>query len=249
MHKSTNRFQLVLFYFNYLCIKTKTMLKIGHRGARGYEAENTLSSFQKAIDLKVDAIELDVHLSSDGELMVIHDETVDRTTNGKGEVNQFTKAELQSFSIESNSTIPTLEEVFDLVNRQCLINIELKTFETAAKVVQLIEKYISNKNWEYTDFLVSSFNWDALEEVNFVNSKIPIAVLTETDLDKALAFAKIIQAKSINPDFELLDLESTKKLQENGFDVYPWTVNETADIKRMQSFNVNGIISDFPDRI
>lgn len=225
------------------------MLKIGHRGARGYEAENTLSSFQKAIDLQVDAIELDVHLSSDGELMVIHDETIDRTTNGKGELKKFTRAELQHFSIEGNNKIPTLQEVFDLVDRRCFINIELKTFETAAKVVQLIEKYIREKNWEYTDFLVSSFNWDALEEVNFVNPKIQIAVLTETDLDKALAFAKIIQAKSINPDFQLLNKENTKKLQENGFDVYPWTVNETADIKRIQSFNVNGIISDFPDRI
>ena len=166
------------------------MLKIGHRGARGYEAENTLASFQKAIDLKVDGIELDVHLSADGELMVIHDETVDRTTNGKGLVNSFTKTELQNFSIEANNKIPTLSAVFDLVDRRCFINIELKSFETAAKVVTLIEKYIREKNWKYTDFIVSSFNWDALEEVNFVNPEISIAVLTETDLDKALAFAK-----------------------------------------------------------
>ncbi|WP_140486089.1 glycerophosphodiester phosphodiesterase [Flavobacterium sp. GSA192] len=225
------------------------MLKIGHRGAKAYEAENTLASFQKAIDLQVDAIELDVHLSVDNELMVIHDETIDRTTNGKGKVNQFTKAELQDFCIENQHKIPTLQEVFDLVRRRCFINVELKTFETAAKVVDLIEKNIREKNWEYSDFLVSSFDWDALEEVNFVNSKIPIAVLTETDLDKALAFAKIIQAKAINPDFQLLNIENTRKLQENGFEVYPWTVNETADIKKMQSFSVNGIISDFPDRI
>lgn len=225
------------------------MLKIGHRGARGYAAENTLSSFEKAIDLKVDGIELDVHLSADYELMVIHDETIDRTTNGKGLVNSFTRAELENFSIEGKEKIPTLSSVFDLVDRRCFINIELKSFETAAKVVALIEKYIREKHWKYTDFIVSSFDWDALEEVNFVNPEIPIAVLTETDLDKALAFAKIIQAKAINPDFQLLNIENTKKLQKNGFEVYPWTVNETADIKKMQSFNVNGIISDFPDRI
>ncbi|GGA65103.1 glycerophosphoryl diester phosphodiesterase [Flavobacterium palustre] len=225
------------------------MLKIGHRGARGYTAENTLSSFQKAIDLKVDGIELDVHLSADGELMVIHDETIDRTTNGKGLVNSFTRAELENFSIEGKEKIPTLSAVFDLADRRCFINIELKTFETAAKVVALIEKYIHKKKWNYTDFIVSSFNWDALEEVNFVNPEIPIAVLTETDVDKALAFAKIIQAKAINPDFQLLNIENIKRLQENGFEVYPWTVNKTADIERMQSFNVNGIISDFPDRI
>lgn len=225
------------------------MLKIGHRGAKGYKPENTLIAFEKAINLGVDGIELDVHLSADGELMVIHDETIDRTTNGKGLVNSFTKTELQNFSIEANNKTPTLSAVFDLVDRRCFINIELKNFETAAKVVAMIEKYIREKHWKHTDFIVSSFDWDALEEVNFVNPEIPIAVLTETDLDQALAFAKIIQAKAINPDFQLLNIENTQKIQQNGFEVYPWTVNETADIKKMQSFNVNGIISDFPDRI
>ena len=225
------------------------MLKIGHRGARGYEPENTLVSFQKAIDLQVDGIELDVHLSLDGELMVIHDETIDRTTNGKGEVNQFNRAELQNFKIEGNNKIPTLEQVFDLVNRRCFINIELKSFDAAEKTVSLIEKYIQNKNWEYSDFIVSSFDWNALQDVNFRNYKIPIGVLTEADLDEALAFAKFIQAKSINPDFQLLNKENTARLQENGFEVLPWTINEPADIKRIQSFNVNGIITDFPDRI
>jgi glycerophosphoryl diester phosphodiesterase len=225
------------------------MLKIGHRGARGYEAENTLVSFQKAIDMQVDGIELDVHLSSDGELMVIHDETIDRTTNGKGEVNTFTKAELQNFTIEGNNKIPTLKEVFDLVERRCLINIELKSFDTTEKTVALIEKYIQNKNGDYTDFIVSSFDWNALQDVNFRNPKIPIGVLTEVDLDEALNFAKFIKAKSIHPDFQLLNLENTKKLQQNGFEVFPWTVNDAADIIRMQSFNVNGIITDFPDRL
>lgn len=225
------------------------MLKIGHRGARGHSAENTLNSFQKAIDMNVDGIELDVHLSADGELMVIHDETIDRTTNGKGLVNSFTKAELQNFNIEGDKKIPTLTEVFDLVNRKCFINIELKSFETAEKVALLIETYIQDKNWEYSDFIVSSFNWNALQDLNIRNPKIPIGVLTEIDLEEALAFAKFIQAKSINPDFQLLNLENTKKLQENGFEVFPWTVNEIEDIKRIKSFNVNGIITDFPDRI
>jgi glycerophosphoryl diester phosphodiesterase len=85
------------FYFSYL-VKNQSNAKIGHRGARGYEPENTL--FKKAIDLQVDLIELDVHLSADGELMVIHDETIDRTTNGKGAVNQFSVLELKQFKME-----------------------------------------------------------------------------------------------------------------------------------------------------
>ncbi len=225
------------------------MLKIGHRGARGYEAENTLSSFEKAIDLKVDGIELDVHLSADGELMVIHDETIDRTTNGKGFVNQMSCSELQKFKIEDQQYIPTLEEVLNLVNRRCWVNIELKSYETVPKVIEIIEKYIHNKNWTYTDFIVSSFDWNALKELKSRNPKIPIGVLTEEDWEEALAFAKWIQAKSIHPDVKLLNAENTQILQQNGFEVFPWTVNEKTDITKMKSFNVNGIISDFPDRI
>ncbi len=225
------------------------MLKIGHRGARGYEPENTLVSFQKAIDLQVDGIELDVHLSLDAELMVIHDDTIDRTTNGKGKVNQLTKAELQNFSIESQHKIPTLEEVFDLVNRRCFINIELKSFDAAEKTVALIEKYIHEKNWEYSDFLVSSFDWKMLEETHSLDSKIKIGVLTEESIDKALAFAKKINAFAIHPDYELLSKENVILMQQNGFEVYPWTVNSENAIQKIKSFNVNGIISDFPDRI
>lgn len=225
------------------------MLKIGHRGTKGYEPENTLVSFQKAIDMQVNGIELDVHLSLDGELMVIHDETIDRTTNGKGEVNKFTRAELQNFNIEGNNKIPTLTEVLDLVNQRCFINIELKGIETAQPVTQLISHYISEKNWDYNSFIISSFDWKMLEETHSLDSKIKIGVLTEESIDKAMAFAKKINAFAINPDYELLSKENVILMQQNGFEVYPWTVNDAADIKKMQSFNVNGIISDFPDRI
>ena len=225
------------------------MLKIGHRGARGHKPENTLIGFQKAIDLHVDRIELDVHLSLDNELMVIHDETVDRTTDGKGFVNQFSLPELKRFRIEKEHHIPTLSEVLNLIDQKCDINIELKSFEAADKVVDLIEKYVSEKNWNYNQFLVSSFDWNALQQVAFSNPKIPIGVLTETDLDLALAFAKFIQAKSIHPYFHLLTEENTARMQEKGFQVFPWTVNEIEDIRKIKSYKVNGIISDFPDRL
>jgi glycerophosphoryl diester phosphodiesterase len=225
------------------------MLKIGHRGARGHEPENTLIGFQTAIEMHVDRIELDVHLSSDNELMVIHDETVDRTTDGKGLVNQFSLPELKRFRIEKQHAIPTLSDVLNLIDQRCDINIELKSYETADKVVDLIEKYISEKNWNYNQFLVSSFDWNALQQVNLLNSKIAIGVLTETNLELALAFAKFIQAKSIHPYFHLINEENTARIQEQGFQVFPWTVNEIEDIKKIKTYNVNGIISDFPDRL
>jgi glycerophosphoryl diester phosphodiesterase len=225
------------------------MLKIGHRGAKGYEPENTLVSFQKALDMQVDGIELDVHLSADGELIVIHDETIDRTTNGKGFVNALSLGELKAFQIDGKYKIPTLKEVFDLVNQDCFINVELKSYEATDKVVSLIEKYVAKKGWKYDRFLVSSFDWNALQQVAFLNDKIPIGVLTETDLDLALAFAKFIQAKSIHPHFHLLTKENTVQIQEKGLQVFPWTLNEVEDIQRIKTFNVNGIITDFPNRI
>ena len=225
------------------------MLKIGHRGAKGYEPENTFVSFQKALDMEVDGIELDVHLSADGEIIVIHDETIDRTTNGKGFVNALSLCELNAFRIDSKHQIPTLQKVFDLVNQDCFINIELKSYEATDKVVSLIEKYVAKKGWKYDRFLVSSFDWNALQQVAFLNDEIPIGVLTETDLDLAVAFAKFIQAKSIHPHFHLLTKENTAQIQEKGLQVFPWTINEYEDIQKIKTFNVNGIITDFPDRI
>jgi glycerophosphoryl diester phosphodiesterase len=225
------------------------MLKIGHRGAKGYEPENTFVSFQKALDMQVDGIELDVHLSADGEIIVIHDESIDRTTNGKGFVNALSLRELNAFRIDGKYEIPTLKEVFDLVNQDCFINIELKSYEATDKVVSLIEKYVAKKGWKYDRFLVSSFDWNALQQVAFLNDEIPIGVLTETDLDLALAFAKFIQAKSIHPHFHLLTKENTAQMQEKGLQVFPWTINELEDIQKIKTFNVNGIITDFPNRI
>lgn len=219
------------------------MHKIGHRGAKGYVVENTLASFQKALDLGVDGIELDVHLSLDGKVMVIHDDTVNRTTSGNGFVKDFTSSALEALGI------PTLEAVFELVNRKCFINVELKTFETADKVAELIEQYVSEKGWDYEQIIVSSFDWNAVQQVHFLNDKIQIGVLTNTDLDLALAFAKFIKAYSVHPYYHLLTTENVAQMQSKNFKVYPWTVNESEAIIFVKSLNVDGIITDFPDRI
>ncbi len=232
-----------------LQLNSQQMLKIAHRGAKGYEPENTLQAFQKALDLNADGIELDVHLSADGHIIVIHDETIDKMTNGKGFVNTLSLPELKSFLIAEKHEIPTLNEVFDLVDKKCLINIELKNFDTFSKVVDLIDGYVSEKNWKYEHFIVSSFDWNALQHVHDLNQNIPIGVLTETDLNLALAFAETIKAKAIHPYYHLLNEENTQKIQEKGFLVLPWTVNIEEDIQKIKSFKVDGIITDFPDKI
>lgn len=225
------------------------MLKIAHRGAKGYAPENTLFAFQKAIDLGCDAIELDVHLSLDGEIIVMHDEKINRTTNGTGFVNQLSINALNIFLIENEHKIPTLKEVFDLVDKKCIINIELKSFDTTEKVVALIEDYVVHKNWQYADFLVSSFDWNALQNLHFLNEQIPIGVLSENNIDLAFAFAKFIKAEVLLPYFHLLNRENVIKMQGKGIKVIAWTVNKEEDIYSIKKLNVNGIISDFPEKI
>ena len=225
------------------------ILKIAHRGAKAYEPENTLAAFQKALELHSDGIELDVHLSADEHIIVIHDETIDKMTNGKGFVNTLSLSELKSFLIDGKHKIPTLKEVFDLVNKKCFINIELKNADTSKNVVSLIEEYITEKDWKYEHFIISSFDWNALKEVQNLNINIPIGVLTEENIDTALAFAETIKAKAIHPYYHLLNKENVLQIQEKGFLVFPWTANTDEDIQKIKNLKVNGIITDFPDKI
>ena len=215
------------------------MIKIGHRGAKGHATENTLASFEKAMEVGVDMIELDVFLSKDNIPVVIHDKTIDRTTNSNGFVSDFLAIELQKLGI------PTLEDVFQLVNHQCDINVEIKEFEAVKSVLDLIHSNIFSKE----KILISSFDWNALQEVRFHDNDIRIGVLTETDVDLALAFAKFIKAYSIHPYYHLLTAENVAQMQSKNFKVFTWTVNEPEDIIFVKLLNVDGIITDFPDRV
>jgi glycerophosphoryl diester phosphodiesterase len=225
------------------------ILNIGHRGAKGWSPENTLASFQKAIDMDADGIEFDVHLSADGQIMVIHDETVDRTTNGAGAVKNLTLAELKKLRIQDTFEIPTLGEVFDAFPKNLLINVELKTGLAAKPVIDLIEQYVTEKKHAYKQFLVSSFDWIALKAIRQLNPKIPLGVLTETNLELAIGFSEQIKAETIHPYFHLLTPENVSLMQEKGLGVFPWTINQFVDIERIKSYHVNGIITDFPDRL
>ena len=215
------------------------MLKIGHRGAKGHVPENTLVSFEKAMALGVDMIELDVRLSLDTIPMVIHDETIDRTTSKTGLVTDYNAKELKQLGI------PTLRDVFALVDNRCEINVELKTFSATQAVLDLIAKSTFDQN----KILISSFNWNALQEVRFHDEEIRIGILTETDLDLALAFAKFIKAEAIHPYYHLLTAENVRKIKEKGFKVFPWTINDPTAITFVKSLEVDGIITDFPERL
>lgn len=217
----------------------KPILTIGHRGVKGHAPENTLASFKKAIEMRVDMIELDVHLSKDLVPMVIHDDTVNRTTAATGNVADFTANELQQLDI------PTLEDVFKLINNQCHINIEIKTFEATNPVLEILKSSLFDSD----KIIISSFDWHVLQEVRFQNDTIKLGVLTETDLTLAIGFATFIKATAIHPYYHLLTAENVEKIQSKGFLVYTWTVNEPEDITFVKQLGVDGIITDYPDRI
>lgn len=224
-------------------------LKIGHRGAKGYVAENTLASIQKALDLGVDAIEIDVHLCQTGQLVVFHDFTLERLTEGKGDIAMKSLEELKSLKVNGQFSIPTLLEVLDLVHKKCVLNIELKGPQTAFEACKSIQLYTETKAWKFEDFIVSSFKHDELKTVYNINKNIPLAVLTEFDIDSAIDVAETIKAKAIHPFYKLLDQHKVKELQKVGYKVNTWTVNDIEAIALMKSYGVDGIISDFPDRI
>ena len=224
-------------------------LKIGHRGAMGYVVENTLESIQKALDFGVHGIEIDVHLCASGELVVFHDFTLERISNGIGDISKNTLSELKQLKIGNKFQIPTLEEVLDLINKKCLLNIELKGQHTAFETCRIIEKYVKNNIWSHSDFLVSSFQKNELEAVYKTNKNIPLAILTAAGINDAIQFAETIEAKAIHPNYFLLTSRNVIEAQEKGFKVNTWTVNDEQTIKRMKLYGVDAIISDFPDRI
>ncbi|CAN5259813.1 glycerophosphodiester phosphodiesterase family protein [soil metagenome] len=227
----------------------KAYKKIGHRGAKGHLAENTLESISLALGMGIEGVEIDVHRCSTGELVVIHDFTLYRTTNGEGEVAQKTLAELRSLKVEGKYKIPLLTEVLDLIEGKCFINIELKGLNTAAATCDVIKSYIIERGWNYDDLIVSSFQKNELFEVYKINPEIPLGVLSKASVTEAIELGKLLKAKAIHPSIGLVTRENVKRTQEAGFQVNVWTVNDPEAIQRMNDFGVNGIISDYPDRL
>jgi len=225
------------------------MLNIGHRGAKGHVTENTIPSFLKALELGAKAIELDVHVCATGELVVIHDFTVDRITNGSGEVHKLTLAELKALEVTGGYSIPTLDEVFDALNKNCFVNIEMKGRHTAQPVADFIARYVTVKGYHYNDVIVSSFQREALEAMKAINPKVPLGILTQASIHQAWQWAAEFNAVALHPHFSLLTESNVVKAKAAGYKIYTWTVNEPEDIARVKAMGVDGIITDYPDRL
>jgi glycerophosphoryl diester phosphodiesterase len=224
-------------------------LIIGHRGAKGHVAENTLPSISKAMELGVNGIEIDVFLCQSGELVVFHDSTLEKLTDGIGYIETLTLDSIQKINVLGDYKIPTLNQVLDLIDGQVFLNIELKGNGTAQPTNQLLISTLKEGRWKADQFIISSFKWEELKNFRRMNQEIPIAVLTNADPLDALPIAQTVQAHAINPNFRKLNERNVKKIQQAGYQVFPYTINKTVDIKKVISLRVDGIITDFPERI
>ncbi len=230
-----------------------------HRGAKAVAPENTLPAFQRALDMGVDGIELDVHCSKDGQLVVIHDESLERTTTGTGKVSDYTAAQLAQIDAGSRFNpafagvgVPTLNEVFDLVGNRCQVNVEIKSDDPNGgdQAEPLIEMIKARKL--YDQVIVSSFNPPSLIKMRALAPTIQLGLLYYLPLPTFLRdawFSPIINPEAIHPYHRLVDANLMAWAKERGCPVNTWTVNDVAEAQRLAALGVNVIMSDVPDQI
>ena len=244
--------KVVLFCFLAIlvmgCEMQKKPLVIGHRGAMGHETENTLASVQKALDLGVDMIEIDVFNIRSGETVVFHDERLERLSNAGGNIEDYYITDLRQVILDGNHRIPMLQEVLRLIDNKVALNIELKGDDTANRVNHITGVYIKSRGWSMDNIIISSFNWDELRKMRELNPDIAIAVLTEEDPTEAIEVAKELNAVAINPWYKTLNTDNVQKIHDAGFKIFTYTVNEPEDIEQVTALGVDGIFTDYPDR-
>jgi glycerophosphoryl diester phosphodiesterase len=229
----------------------RPLFNIAHRGASGDFPENTLCAFDAAIAAGATMCELDVQRTADGVLVVIHDDTLERTTDGDGRVAATTFAALRRLdagrwrSVQfAGERVPTLREVFERVRGRCALNVELKAPGTAAPVCELIHEMRAEETT-----LVSSFDWALLAEVRRLAPAITTGLLTDRAAGRALAAAQAMHATALNPRHDLIDRELCTAAHDQGFQVYAWTVDEPTEMDRLIDAGVDGIITDYPARL
>lgn len=236
-------------------LKTKV---IAHRGASAYAPENTFPAFKKALEMGAEGLELDVHLSKDGKLVVIHDERIDRTSNGSGYIKDLTLKKLKKLDFGnwfdqkfSGTSIPTLNELINLFKQQNwtgLLNIEIKNnLIIYPEIEEKVVKLIKNSKME-NQIICSSFNHYCLKKIKGIDKQIKIAPLYLCGVEPWL-YAKKIEAEALHPQFYNIihRPQIVKECNERGIKLNLFTVNKEKDMKRLLKYKVNGIITNKPD--
>jgi glycerophosphoryl diester phosphodiesterase len=235
------------------------VLAIAHRGFSGAAPENTMTAFKKAIDLGVDMIELDVHLSKDGQVVVIHDDTLNRTTNGKGKVASYTLNELKQLdagswfeSQFSREWIPTLKEVLELSRGRTLVNVELKKGDLGQyTIMDLADRSLNEvkKMGMEEQVIFSSFDPSPLGGIKERNPRIQVTFLYNkpwTSLQEVIGdrpFFILTCRKSV------LTQAHISKAHQEGIKVNVYTLNMEEEIEQFLHWGIDGIITDYPDRL
>ncbi|WP_454191559.1 glycerophosphodiester phosphodiesterase [Paenibacillus sp. Marseille-Q7038] len=234
----------------------KIPLIIAHRGAKGEAPENTIAAFELALQQGCDAFELDIHLSQDGEIMVIHDDTVRRTTNGNGFVKDMTQADLQQLDAGSwfdssyqGESIPTLREVFEIAPPHLMINVEMKggiSEGVEEKLIALLEECDM-----YDQVIVSSFHFDSLRTLERLNPKVKTGLLYAQNFARPelLPNTAGVNAFSLHPYFIHVEEADFRSVQNEGLQMYAWTVNEEKVMTKLIEKGIDGIITDYPGRL
>jgi glycerophosphoryl diester phosphodiesterase len=217
------------------------MLRIGHRGARAYEPENTLSSFKKAVEMGVDAVELDVRKTKDRQLVVIHDADVKKTTDGKGLVSELTLKEIKDFSAEKGEKIPTLKEALDFLDKKAKILIELKETNVEKQVLAVVRENGLQKN-----VIIVSFMEEALGKVRKLDKEVETGLIYVKHKNPIKA-ALDLEASYLLPLYRFTHTANVKKAHENGLKVIVWTINKPEEVIEYVKKGVDGIASDKPD--
>jgi len=220
------------------------MICIGHRGARGHAPENTLAGIATGIKQGAQWIEIDVR-AHEGELLVIHDDELDRTTNGHGQLSLYSVSQLRQLDAGNGEKIPLLSEVLALINRRVILNIELKDSASAPLVLQLIEQHLANGGL-YDDFVVSSFFHHDLQ---WLKAQLPCLKIAALSAGVGLDYAKSAQqlkAWSINLCGESLNQAIIDDAHQRGLKVLVYTVNKVSQFEQLQQMGVDGIFTDYP---
>ncbi len=231
------------------------MTIVAHRGYSGCYPENTMLSFQKAVEAKTDEIELDVQLTKDHQVVVIHDEKVDRTTDGVGNVRDFTLKEIQKLDASKAwngqfppQRIPSFEEYCEWASGQPVVtNIELKTGlvyypDIEQKTIDILEKYhLVGK------VMFSSFNHLSLVNAKQICPEIPVGALVgKNGIVNAGFYCKKFGFEFYHPSYEALDDEKVKEIHGHGILMNVWTVNGMCELEKLQHWGVRGVITNFP---
>lgn len=232
-------------------------LNWGHRGAPAVAPENTLPAFKKALELGVHGIELDVMLTADGQMVVIHDYKVDNTTDGKGFVKDYSFAELRKLDAGgwfgrrfAGEKIPTLQEVVDALDRGVFINIEIKSESLATDGLEKQVVDFIAQNDLYDRVVVSSFNPISLLRVKLADDDIDVGLLYAPDLDLYLRkgwFIPILRPEALHPRHDMVDEDYMAWARKKGFIVSVWTPDEEEELQRLLDLGVDNIITNRPD--